>query len=156
MDRSAILPTSMAVANSPRSMSRSMHRSLQHSRSANWFVPSITRHPNAYYIFTSQKVLLVRGLRTYTTWQTSEACSTRTTRTLSSARTQRNTNHKARHQETIMKASLSKHTVAIPKPLPLCSSRCLTPLETLLAQRASQTQPTFLPADTALRFFRIS
>ena len=157
MGRSAILQTSTAavIPNSPRLMCRSMHRSPQHSRSASWFVPSITRPPNAYCIFISQKVVLVLGLRTYTTWQTSEACSMRTTKIPSSAHIQRNTYRRALHPETIKKASLSKLMVAMLKQHQLCSNR-LAQLEMPRDRKASQTQPTFLPADTDLRSCRIS
>ena len=158
MDRSATLQTSMAAVILPSSlrlMSRSMRRSQRRSRSANWFAPSITRHPNAYCIFTSQKVARGLDLRTCTTWQTSEACSTRTTRTLLSAPIRRNRNRRTQHRETIKKESLSRPTVAIPKQQ-LCSSHLQARLEMPRAQRASQTQRTFLPADTVLRSYRIS
>ena len=146
----AVKPSSL------RLMSRSMRRSPRRSRSANWFVPSTTRHPNAYCIFTSQKAVPGLGLRTCTTWQTSEACFTRTTRILSSAPIQRNTNRILQLQETIKKASLSKLTAAMAKQHQLCSSHLLAQLGMPRAQRASRTQPTFLPADTVPRSYRIS
>ena len=156
--RSVTLRTSMAAVkpSSPRLMPRSMLRSLRHSRSVNWFVPSTTRHPNAYCIFTSLKAVPELGLRTCTTWQTSEACSTRTTRILSSVPIQRNTNRRLQLRETIKKASLSKPTVAMAKHQQLFNSHFLAQLGMPRARRASRTQRTFLPADTVPRSYRIS